>query len=348
MNGKDLINNIVRVDMPDIEQVRENCHRQAAAKQQSEKRLIHRPAFVPVTVAALVVCLIVGSVLFSPHNDVLNAFTLSAYAMEHQEDGSIVFTKVLPTDRNEYLSWGGFHDGENLLMSVNLKFEGENIEHINFYIDDGFFAKQYLKFDANGKLITDGVSILYIGESRTVASYGQEYEIIGSSFTLSKDDFTDDLLLFVGREDDNWGQAVDLLEKPFVVRAVATFNDGKAQEERLAFDYNAIGAESGGTGGIIARHFSDEEVLQMFYDSTDMEKMEQAFINEAHNQNIGEVRITNIDIHNFNRTTWAGYWMITFDLLPEGQTEWLLSQTQVVQQMSTDPETRDIVVRFYN
>jgi hypothetical protein len=282
--------------------------------------------------------------------------------MEVQDDGSVIYTALLSPDPNRQnfditseraeivrtgtgLAWGGFHDGKKFLMSVNLKAEGENIKHVDFYIDDGFFAKQYLQFDANGKLITDNIPILYIGESNAIGSYGLEYEIIGGKLTLSKDSFTDDLLIFLGREDTNWGERIDLLAVPFTVRAVATFNDGKTQEETLVFNFKEMGKETGGIG-MIVRHFSDEELLQMTYDATDMDKMELAFINEAQNQNIGEVRVSNIDVHNFVRPTWAGYWMITFDLLPEGSTEWLLNQTQVVQQMSTDPVTRDIVVRF--
>ena len=359
MKGKDLINDVVRVDMPDTEQVREECHRQAIYQNRREKRSIHRPVFAVAAAAVLLVCFVFGSVLFDTQSGNNNIFSLNAFAMEQQDDGSIAY-KLLESSSHSvdiseseprgnventrlHLGWGGFHDGKNLLMSVNLKVEGENIKHIDFYIDDGFFGKQYLKFDANGSLITDGVQILYVGENRTIASYGQDYEIIGSSFTVNKDDLTDDLLIFVGREDDRWGQRVDLLEKPFIVRAIATFNDGNTQEETLTFDFKEM-RES----GIIIRHFSDEELLQMTYDTTDMAKMEQAFINESNNLNIGEVRVRNIDVHNFARLTWRDYWMVTFDLLPEGETEWLLNQTQVVQRMSTDPVTRDIVVRFYN
>ena len=348
------LRNAKKADVPDSTFAKVNDTLRNLEHRRDEKHMktIYK-RLAAVAAAATAICLLVlGGLLISPQSG--NVFELKAYALEHQEDGSVVYTALQfqdperqNGDQKGFLAWGGFHDGKNLLMSVNLKVEGENIKHIDFCIDDGFFAKQYLKFDENGKLITDGVSILYVGKSSTIASYGQDYEIIGASFTLNKDDLTDDLLIFVGREDDRWGQGADLLEKPFIVRAVATFNDGKSQEETLVFDFNAIGEEAGG-GGLIVRHFSDEEVLQMFYDTTDMGKMEQAFINEAKNQNIGEVRVTNIDIHNFDRQTWAGYWMVTFDLLPEGCAEWLPNQTQAVQQMSTDPVTRDIVVRFYN
>jgi len=62
MKGKDLINKIVRVDMPDIEQVRENCHNQAM-RQSTSVEYSHYPVRRRglVVVAAVVMLLVVST-----------------------------------------------------------------------------------------------------------------------------------------------------------------------------------------------------------------------------------------------------------------------------------------------
>jgi len=224
MKGKDLINKIVRVDMPDIEQVRENCHRQTMTQKRPEKRLVRRPVFAVATAAVLVVCIIFGSVLFNPQNGgIMNAFTIRAYAMEHQVDGSVMLREVDLIEQSH--NWGGAIVGENFFLSIRLHAEGENIQSVAFTTDDGFFAKQYLEIE-NGEVIIDNAPILYVGGSDYIAFVGTDFEIIGSSLILYNDDMTDNLLPFLGMT-----FADRQIPQQMTIFAVATFNDGSMQEE---------------------------------------------------------------------------------------------------------------------
>jgi len=248
MKGKDLINKIVRVDMPDIEQVRENCHRQATTQKRQEKRLLRRPAFAAATAAVLVMCLVFGSVLFNPQDGgVMNAFTIRAYAMEQRHDGSVVLREVDLMEQSDI--WGGFMDNDNFFLSVRLQAVGDNIQSVNFITDDGFFAKQYLEIE-NGEVVIGNASVLFVGESDLIALVGTDFEIIGSYFTLDSNDMTDNLLLFLGMNIADRDTLDGLLPSQMIIRAVATFIDGTIQEEIITI---SLKGES-----IIATDRSDE------------------------------------------------------------------------------------------
>jgi hypothetical protein len=106
---------------------------------------------------------------------------------------------------------------------------------VDFFTDDGFFAKQYIKTE-NGKIVTGNVPALYVGDSHTLAVYGTDFEIVGNKLTLNKDDMTEDLLLFLGTAN------IDRqIPSAMTVRAVATFDDGKTQEEALVIDFTGEG-----------------------------------------------------------------------------------------------------------
>ena len=178
--------------------------------------------------------------------------------MEQQDDGTIKMREVnLLEDRQ---TWSSYYDGVDFLLSINLKCEGENIKSVNFYTDDGFFAKQYLKMK-NGKIILeDGVPASFSGNgdgTYTITMYGDDFEKIGSSFTLNKDDMTDDLLLFIGTSVTNRRD----FPSQMIIRAVATFNDGKTQEETLIVDLT----KGMGLGRI---NLPEDEIIKQF-ESTD-------------------------------------------------------------------------------
>ena len=221
--------------MKPCEEIKQEILNDITQKQQKRSKLSilksFKPAKIIATAAALIFCFIFGHMLINPQNG--NSFALKAYAMEQQEDGSIEMREVdLMEDMQ---AWSGCYDGENLFMSINLKCEGENIKSVDFYTDEGFFAKQYLKIIDGKIVLEDGVPASFGSNgdgTYTITMYGDDFEKIGSSFTLNKDDMTDDLLLFLGTPVTNW------LETPtqMTIRAVATFNDGKTQEETLVID----------------------------------------------------------------------------------------------------------------
>ena len=215
-----------------------------AIEKQHKKRPVFKVA-ISLTAAAAMICLMVFGIQLTPTQDE-NMFAIKAYAMEQQPDGSIELRELDLVNENPY--WSSYNDGSVFYVNANLKCEGENIKSVEFFADKGFFAKQYLTID-NGKIITEaGVPASYFmapGDTDyTLIRYGNNFELIGNSFTLDKDTITDDFLLFVGLEVSDW------LERPMqiTVRAVATFNDGKTQEQTLILD---LTTGLGGSGTVV-------------------------------------------------------------------------------------------------
>jgi hypothetical protein len=207
-----------------------------------------RPAFkaaaaLATAAAAAAICLaLFGATPLAPQAGD-NAFSLNAYAMEQQADGTMEMREVDLLGQTPH--WSSSFDGKELYLNINLKCEGENIRSVDFYTDDGFFAKQRLKM-ADGKIVLEaGVPAAgwTDAEGRAIVTmYGRDFEKIGGKFTLSKDDMTDDLLLFLGMElaAEDWGRDwARRIPRQMAIRAVATFNDGKTQEETLALDFSS-------------------------------------------------------------------------------------------------------------
>ena len=235
MENKEIIKYIIKGDMPDLEQVRKNCHekiKQPATEQTKTKSLLlRRSAFSAAAAAALVICIMFGNMLMNPATD--NIFILRAYATEQQTDGSIVFREI-DSLKTEPFYW--HNDGSIIFLNIAFEYEGENIKCVEFYTDDGFFAKQYLKRE-NGKIVfEEGVTASFFKapgeEDYKVFMYGDDFDIIGNSFTLSDDNITNDSLLFVGTEVSDWRE----IPSQITIRAVAAFNDGKTQEEIIVLN----------------------------------------------------------------------------------------------------------------
>ena len=133
--------------------------------------------------------------------------------------------------------WSFNDDSESVYVNVWLKCEGENIKNVEFFTAEGFFAKQYIKRE-NGDIIRDDVPMGAVGTPSggyTIVHYGNNYERVGNSLILNADEMTDDLLLFWGRESRRVGHDLNLPSE-LTFRAVATFNDGKTQEETVVID----------------------------------------------------------------------------------------------------------------
>ena len=209
-------------------------------EQKTKRPLLRRSVLTVAAAAVLVMCIMFGTTLINPKTG--NIFTLKVYAMEQQADGSIELRKVDLVNENPY--WSSHNDGSVFYVNANLKCEGENIKSVEFFAENGFFAKQYLKVE-NGKIITEpGITASYYkapGDADyTLVRYGNDFDVIGNSFILEKDAINDDFLLFVGVEVSHWRDNPPQI----IVRAVATFNDGKTQEQTILLDLTA------GCGGI--------------------------------------------------------------------------------------------------
>ena len=154
--------------------------------------------------------------------------------------------------------------------------------------------------------------------------YGDDFEKIGNSFTLNKYDMTDDLLLFWGMELEYAGRGWhEQIPEQITIRAVATFNDGKTQEETLTLNF----MEMGGIISVSGPIYTPEEIRELILEGHDISKIADAFVNEAKNQGLGEVKVNSVEISGELDDDYKGIWRITYDVLPENGTEWLINQS---------------------
>jgi len=226
------------------------------APPKANKRFIMRPIIALATTAAVLFFFIFGQNLFTP--DVNNSFSLIAFAVEMQTvasadvgggtmptgtaprtDGTVELREVDIDLMNRQGSWGGFFDGENLFLNIALGVVGENIQSIEFRTDVGFFAKQYITRE-NGVIVFPTNNPSIITDSRNVALFGTDFEILGDRFTIRAEEMTEDLLFFIGEEWDNTTRPRDI-----VINATATFNDGSTQSENITLVF------AGRTGHIV-------------------------------------------------------------------------------------------------
>lgn len=241
MKGNEIINHIVRAEMPDMEKVREKCVRQAIPQEQRRKRPRFRSAFTLATAAAVICLMVFGSMFLTPQDD--NIFVIKAYAMEVQEDGSVQLREVDIADtRPEY--WGGYINGETNTMYVGLglRCEGENIESVEFSTASGFFAKQYIGNLSNIKTSGDiSVGSLRVGPDNQMVVFGRDFDDIGSTIILDNETSNDYLLFWGG----NYVESAESESPPFPkeinVHAKATFSNGKTVEKDVTIDLSGTG-----------------------------------------------------------------------------------------------------------
>ena len=244
MKGQKIIDQIVRAEMPDMEQVREKCvmQVQTESREQRSRRQIRRFGVSAVAAAAVLCLCLFGNTILTPQGN--NSFFVEAYALEQQADGSITLSDSTVDSSGESSSIClGIGSPGNLYLysAISLNIEGENIKSIEFIGENDCMFLITDVLTENGELVMhedreytimdyDGNEMAGLG-SFTILSM----ENLGNSFTLDDMDtlaegaflFTEDTVLFAGKsvEDDN---ALNL-----TISAVATFNDGTTQEQIL-------------------------------------------------------------------------------------------------------------------
>ena len=236
-------------------------------RQKQRKSPYFKTAVSLASAAALICLMVLGGTLLFPQDS--NIFELKVYAMEQMADGSMERREV--DLLNESYRWGYYDDSENVYINLWLKCDGENIERVDFHVDEGFFATQNFNITLEkgqpGK--DSGINGLILVEafvrdglptdestSYRITQFGYDYVNVGSHFTLKADEMTDDLLLFWGRESRRAGSDLNLPSE-ITIRAVANFNDGKTQEEILAID---LSPEMRGFGAVMITE--DEQIEQ--------------------------------------------------------------------------------------
>ena len=243
MKGHEIINYIVRAKMPDREQVRENCIQQATPQMQGTKRPFRHLTSLVAATAVVLICFILGNVVLNlQDNKSSNVFSVKAYALEQQANGSISLRDYYELNSNDE---GSTKSGQGLVISnsdgsfyfgrgVYFEFNGENIKNVEFIADedDAMFVLAHV-LKENGKLVMQDTKENYddngyymgSGSSFTVKSL----EYLGKSFTLdSMNSLPEDSILFVGKSYLGNDYTLNL-----TIRAIATFNDGTTQEEKI-------------------------------------------------------------------------------------------------------------------
>jgi len=195
-----------------------------APKRNQQRRKL--PVFATI---AVMLALLVFAHSFLPAQ-LANSFTVRVYAMERQADGTIAGREIDLV--NQTGTWGGFHDGENLYLNISLEVEGENLESVEFRLENGFFAKQYYE-PRTGQNGSDGRT-LYIGDEHGnlgLAVLGTEFERLGSQIALH-DVQADNLLLFVAvpTEMQNTPESIE-------VQVQVVFHDGEIQTEAFTLNF---------------------------------------------------------------------------------------------------------------
>jgi len=243
-----------------IENISDKYIEEAAPQSQYRKRPLIYAVATLASLAAVICFVVFGNMFLNPPIENNNVFSVKAYAMEQQSGGSAELRELDLINMSNVP--GGYLDGKYLYLNVGLKCEGENIKKVDFSAEDGFFAKQCIKRE-NGKIVTENIPTLYVDENKTLMVYGNYFEKVGEVLTLDKEMITDDLLIFIGKENVN---IKDVSEKmKMTIHALATFNDGKTQEQTITLDYSNVEA-------VIVAGFTEEDMTRWNMENADWGK----------------------------------------------------------------------------
>lgn len=198
---------------------------------EAENTLPHRGKVIWLRWAAAAACFaLVLSMFVLPGRG--NAFSVTAYAMETDENGTVSFQASDAADSD--LAWGGTFALDGMFYAtLSLGYEGKNIEHVTFSAEKGFFAAQSRKeveaapFSAIEVSMTDG----HAKASRAPVPY----QNLGSTVIL--DDSFDDLLFWGIDSQSLWTEDAEAenggyytVPDEIVLTAKAVFKDGTTQE----------------------------------------------------------------------------------------------------------------------
>jgi len=221
--------------------------KQQAAKKNSSRQF-HKKVIAVATTAAVILFAVFGINHFNQTNDIFHSpFAMTTYAMERQPDGTYTWREV---DISQLYGWGIHYDGEVLYIGLGLwfEFEGENIKTVEFSLEDGFFATQYI--GNRGAVPNTPSSHVSIPPDFTVfrlVMYGDEFEKIGSTISFG-DTMPDDILLFWGSCDIGYDEWWIENNKVIEIDVNVTFEDGGNHNQQLVLDFSD--RQDGGIGWI--------------------------------------------------------------------------------------------------
>ncbi len=181
--------------------------------------------WAPWGAAAACLCVVLLLALWGGRPQEGNRFSVTAYALEAGDPAQPLEASRLVEAQDVI---GSYFDGETLYINLCLKYEGENLQSVDFIAKEGSFAKQIIGDPRAG----ENPPQLYVGADSRLAVYGDVFEPIGDTLTLRDQTDLDGVLLF-------WcGPAEDTMDHPdsIGIKAVATFRDGQTQAADLSVD----------------------------------------------------------------------------------------------------------------
>ena len=173
---------------------------------------------IPAAAAAVLALAVLAGTAFS--RDAGNVFTVRAYALEESADGSVILRETDLYDQSA--GWGGYYDGENLFISIGMKYDGSNIVSVTFTAETGFLAAQHISDYGEGS--PTSVAEIRVGPDEKLVMIGETFDILGPEITF-EGAMDDDLLLFWGTESPDGDSIPDSIE----LTATARFEDGETQ-----------------------------------------------------------------------------------------------------------------------
>ena len=207
---------------------------------------------MPAAVAAVLALAVLAGTVFTP--DVGNTFTVQAYALEETADGSVVLRETDLYDQSA--GTGGYYDGENLFISIGLKYDGNNIERVTFSTETGFLAAQHISdYDE-----PDRVSQTRVGPEEKLVMIGESFDILGPEVTFDGA-MDEDLLLFWGVESPDGDYIPDSVE----LVATARFHNGETQTIPVSVPLKGEGVGPGVIAYAPDEHEATSYVTQVEY-----------------------------------------------------------------------------------
>lgn len=203
-------------------------------------RPILRKLVALTTVAAIILLAVFATNPTMPNGNSGNLFMLRAYGAQLQPGGSYEWQEMDITQLGDF-AW--YYNGETLYIGLGLwfEFEGENIKSVEFSLENGFFATQYI----GNRGQVEGVPRKHVAlppdhTTSRLVMYGFDFNKIGDTIVFG-DTMPNDILLFWGSY-DNMGIVDSTPDISIEIDVIVTFDDGEIHQQQLVMDlYGRLG-----------------------------------------------------------------------------------------------------------
>jgi len=164
-----------------------------------------------------------------------NSFSLIAYSMEEQDDGTVELRELGVLLQDDYLTdyikeamqWISYEQFFGILITnIGIVGKGNNIKSVEFSVDEGFI----------GITRASDIHVSNESEIRFKLSIGQGgmVKLIGRNVILEKEDIVDDIVILSWVIADIFDP--DDLPSEIIINALATFDDGTTATQTVTLD----------------------------------------------------------------------------------------------------------------